>query len=454
YKRNKMSFLSNGFSKIINKIKGKKFINEQDFEAIMKDIRLALLESDVSYEVITEFNELIKQKTLGQEIIKGIKPQEQIIKIIKNILTIILGHTNTALNLNKNLDIILLIGLQGSGKTTTAGKLSFFIQKKLNKKTLLIAADTYRFGAIEQLKSIGEKINIEVFSQENEKTLNIIENGIKYAKQNNFEVVIIDTAGCLTIEPKMIKEIQNIKHKCDPSEILIVADALLGQQAVNIAKNFHQQIKATGIILTKMDSDAKGGAALSMKYVTKLPIKFTSYSEKHNDDNFEIFHPERMISRILGMGDILTLMENVKEKINTKQDKQVLNRILENDYNYNDLMKQLNLLSKIGSMKKILNFMPGISSKIKQMPFLENDVIKKFKSIIQSMTKEEKLNPKLIEENNRRRARIIKGSGNQMSDINNLIIFIQKQKQISKQIGNLDSNEINNPEDLLNKFLN
>ncbi|MGI3136325.1 MAG: signal recognition particle protein [Candidatus Phytoplasma vitis] len=449
-----MSFLSDGFSKIINKIRGKKFISSQDIETIMKEIRLSLLEADVSYEVITEFNELIKQKTLGQEVLKGIKPQEQVIKIIKDILTIILGHKNTALSLDKKLNIILLMGLQGSGKTTTAGKLSFWIKKKMQKKVLLIAADIYRFGAVEQLKSIGEKIGIEVFNQKDEKVLDIVENGIKYAEQNNFDVVIVDTAGRLTIDTEMIEEIKNIKQKVNTSDVLIVADSLLGQQSVNIAKSFHEQIGATGIILTKMDSDTKGGAALSMKYITKLPIKFTSSSEKHNDDNFEIFYPERMASRILDMGDILTLIDNVEDKINTKQDKEVLDRILQEDYNYNDLIKQLKLLKKLGSMSKMLSFIPGINSKIKKMPFLENDVIQKFQAIIQSMTKEERLKPKLIENNNRRRTRIVKGSGSEPTDISHLIEFIKKQKQISKQMKNLDLNDLNNPEDLLSKFLN
>ncbi len=449
-----MSFLSDGFSKIINKIRGKKFISSQDIETIMKEIRLSLLEADVSYEVITEFNELIKQKTLGQEVLKGIKPQEQVIKIIKDILTIILGHKNTALSLDKKLNIILLMGLQGSGKTTTAGKLSFWIKKKMQKKVLLIAADIYRFGAVEQLKSIGEKIGIEVFNQKDKKVLDIVENGIKYAEQNNFDVVIVDTAGRLTIDTEMIEEIKNIKQKVNTSDVLIVADSLLGQQSVNIAKSFHEQIGATGIILTKMDSDTKGGAALSMKYITKLPIKFTSSSEKHNDDNFEIFYPERMASRILDMGDILTLIDNVEDKINTKQDKEVLDRILQEDYNYNDLIKQLKLLKKLGSMSKMLSFIPGISSKIKKMPFLENDVILKFQAIIQSMTKEERLKPKLIENNNRRRTRIVKGSGSEPTDISHLIEFIKKQKQISKQMKNLDLNDLNNPEDLLSKFLN
>ncbi|MEZ0180232.1 signal recognition particle protein ['Camptotheca acuminata' phytoplasma] len=449
-----MSFLNDGLSKVLNKIKGKKIISEKDIEEIMKDIRLAFLEADVNYDVITEFNELIKQKTLKQEVLKGIKPKEQIITVIKEVLTLILGYKNEGLNLNKSLDVVLLLGLQGSGKTTTAGKLSFFIKTKMKKKVLLIAADIYRFGAIEQLRAIGENIDVEVFISEDKKVLNIVEQGLRYAYKQQFETVIIDTAGRLTIDDKMIKEVKDIKKLVEPSEVLIIADSILGQQSVNVVKSFNEKIGATGIILTKMDADTKGGAALSMKYVTKLPIKFISSSEKHDDDNFEVFHPDRISSRLLDMGDMNTLIENIEDKINTKQSKKIISKILDEGFNYNDLSKQLNLLKKIGSIRKMANFIPGMSSKIKNMPFLEDDLIQKFKFIIQSMTEEERLNPILIENNNRRRMRIVKGSGTQMNDINNLIQFIKKQKQLVKQMGNMDENEFNNPEDFLSKFLN
>ncbi|MDV3167921.1 MAG: signal recognition particle receptor subunit alpha [Candidatus Phytoplasma stylosanthis] len=449
-----MSLLNDSFHKIINKIKGKKFISSQDIEDIMKDIRFSFLEADVSYDVVVEFNELIKQKTFNKEVLKGVQPQEQVIKIIKDILTLILGNKNTPLQLNKNLDIILLIGLQGSGKTTVSGKLSYFIKKKIKKKVLLIAADIYRFGAIEQLKAIAKKIEVDFFSETNENVLNIIQKGIQYAFQNKFEVVIIDTAGRLTIDNQMIQEIKNIKKQFKPSETLIVVDSILGQKSVDIVKSFHKDISATGIILTKMDADVKGGTALSMKYVTKLPIKFISSSEKHDDDNFEIFHPERIASRLLDMGDMATLIENVEEKINIKNNKEIFNKILDEDYNYNDLLKQLKLLQRIGSVKKMLNFIPGMASKIKNLPFLEDNIIQKFRFIIQSMTIEERLKPILIENNNRRRIRIINGSGTKIIDINNLIQFIKKQKQISQQMRGLDLDNLNNPEDILKKIIN
>ncbi|MFR0367731.1 signal recognition particle protein [Candidatus Phytoplasma palmae] len=450
-----MNFLNNSFQKIINKIKNKKFIQEKDIELIMKEIRLSFIEADVNYEVITRFNELIKKKSLGKEILKGLNAQQQIIKIIRDTLTEILGFENVGLNLSKKMDTILLIGLQGSGKTTISGKLSFFIKKKLNKKVLLIAADTYRYGAIDQLIAIGEKISVEVFFQKNNKVLDIIKNGLKYALLNNFETVIIDTAGRLSIDKELIKELQKIKLISAPSEVLIVCDALLGQESAIVAKSFNEQIGATGVILTKMDADIKGGSALSIKSVTNLPIKFISSSEKH-DDEFEIFYPERMASRILGMGDILTLIDNIEEKIDKEKDQKIFNRILQEDYNYFDLIKQINLIKKLGSLKKILNFVPMIGNQIKNFPFLENDIIKKMESLIKSMTIEEKRNPKLIESNNRRRIRISKGSGNNLKDVNSLIIFIKKQKEISKKMGNLANNNLldnlTNEQDIIKKF--
>lgn len=452
-----MGFLNDSFKKIIDKIKGKKYIKQQDIEAIMEDIRLSFIEADVNYEVITKFNHLIQQKTLNQQVINKLNSQEQVVKIIKDTLVEILGIKNIPLKLNNSFNTILLIGLQGSGKTTTAGKLSFLINKKYQKKVLIIAADIYRFGAIEQLIHIGKQINIEVFFQKNESILNIVRNGLQYAMHNGFETVVIDTAGRLTIEETMIEEILQIKNITNPSETLIVVDSLLGQQSVNIVQSFHQKLNATGVILTKMDADIKGGVALSIKYMTQLPIKFISSSEKHNDDNFEIFYPERIVSRLLNMGDLLTLIENVEDKINTEQDKKILNSVFKKDYNYYDLEKQLKLLKKIGSMKRFLQFIPGLSSKIKNMPILEQDIFKRFQDIINSMTKEEKKQPHLIENNNRRRNRIAQGSGHKLNDIYALIKFIKKQKQIVNQIGNLNDDESNNsfdPEDLLNKFMN
>ncbi|WP_153368897.1 signal recognition particle protein [Candidatus Phytoplasma sacchari] len=452
-----MSFLNEGLQKIINKIKNKKYIQEKDIELIMKDISLSFIKADVNYEVVTEFNKLIQKKALGNTLLKGLNPQQQIIKIIKDTLIEILGSKEINLNLNKNkenLNTILLIGLQGSGKTTTAGKLSLFIKNKLNKKVLIIAGDIYRLAAIDQLTQIGKKINIEVFFQKNKKISQIIENGFNYAFKNKFDTVIIDTAGRLTIDNMMIQELKNIKKQTLPSEILIVSDAILGQESVNIVKNFNEQIKATGVILTKMDADIKGGAALSIRYMTKLPIKFISSSEKYNDDNFEIFYPERIASRILGMGDILTLIENVEEKINSEEEKKTLEKILKKEYNYNDLKKQLKIIKKMGSFKKILNFIPGISSQIKTMPILDTNILKKFESIIDSMTIKERIYPNLIEFNNRRRKRIAMGSGNKIKDVENLIIFIKKQKEISNKISNFNDKDLENLKNSENFFDN
>ncbi|MEC4558768.1 MAG: signal recognition particle receptor subunit alpha ['Conium maculatum' witches'-broom phytoplasma] len=451
-----MSILSRSFQKIMDTIKGKKHIQEKDLELMMKDIRLSFLEADVNYDVITHFNHLIKEQAVGKEVLKGLEPQQQVVKIINEVLTTFLGSKNIPLKINNPYDVVLLVGLQGSGKTTTAGKLAYFVEKKLNKKVLLIAADTYRPGAVEQLVGIGEKINIDVFFQKNETTMNIIDNGLKYALHNGFETVIIDTTGRSALDQDMLDEIKTIKEKVQPSETLIVADSLLGQQASVVAKGFHEALDATGVIMTKMDADIKGGSVLSIKYVTNLPIKFMSSSEKHDDDNFEIFYPDRMSSRLLGMGDMLTLIEQVEDKVNSEQDKKLVDRLFQDDYNYHDLQKQFKLLKKIGSMKKILNFIPGIGSKIKNMPMLDKDIITQFETIIQSMTKEERLQPQLIQSNNRRRSRIAKGSGNKLKDVNLLIDFIEKQKQISKKMGNMDPDNLSaldNPEELLKQFM-
>ncbi|KOR75746.1 Signal recognition particle GTPase [Candidatus Phytoplasma pruni] len=451
-----MSILSRSFQKIMDTMKGKKHIQEKDLELMMKDIRLSFLEADVNYDVITHFNHLIKEKAVGKEVLKGLEPQQQVVKIINDVLTTVLGSKNIPLQLNNPYDVVLLVGLQGSGKTTTAGKLAYFVKKKLNKKVLLIAADTYRPGAVKQLVSIGEKINIDVFFQQNKNTMNIIDNGLKYALHNGFETVIIDTTGRSALDQDMLDEIKTIKEKVKPSETLIVADSLLGQKASVVAKGFHEAFHATGVIMTKMDADIKGGSVLSIKYVTNLPIKFMSSSEKHDDDNFEIFYPDRMSSRLLGMGDMLTLIEQVEDKVNSEQDKKLVDRLLQDDYNYHDLQKQFKLLKKIGSMKKILNFIPGIGSKIRNMPMLDKDIITQFETIIQSMTKEERLQPQLIQSNNRRRCRIAKGSGNKLKDVNLLIDFIEKQKQISKKMGNMELDNLSaldNPEELLKQFM-
>ncbi|XXP77044.1 MAG: signal recognition particle protein [Lettuce witches'-broom phytoplasma] len=451
-----MSILSRSFQKTMDIIKGKKHIQEKDLELMMKDIRLSFLEADVNYDVITHFNHLIKEKAVGKEVLKGLEPQQQVVKIVNEVLTTVLGSKNIPLQLNNTYDVVLLVGLQGSGKTTTAGKLAYFVEKKLNKKVLLIAADTYRHGAVEQLVGIGKKINIDVFFQQNETTMNIIDNGLKYALHNGFETVIIDTTGRSALDQDMLDEIKTIKEKVKPSETLVVADSMLGQQASVVAKGFHEALDATGVIMTKMDADIKGGSVLSIKYVTNLPIKFMSFSEKHDDDNFEIFYPDRMSSRLLGMGDMLTLIEQVEDKVNSEQDKKLVNRLLQDDYNYHDLQKQFKLLKKIGSIKKILNFIPGIGSKIRNMPMLDKDIITQFETIIQSMTKEERLKPQLIQSNNRRRSRIAKGSGNKLKDVNLLIDFIEKQKQISKKMGNTNPDNLSaldNPEELLKQFM-
>ncbi|OIJ45000.1 signal recognition particle protein [Rice orange leaf phytoplasma] len=438
-----MSILGEGLQKVINKIRGKKILEQQDIQNIMQDIKVSLVEADVHLQVIDKFNEIIEKKTLKQEVLKGLNPKEHIIKIVNETLIQILGSTRADLTFksNCNLDTLMLIGLQGSGKTTTVGKLALWLRKKNSKKVLLVACDIYRPGAVEQLKVIGKQINIDVFSKSDTAVLDIVDAGLKHALQEGYDAVIIDTAGRLDIDEKMMQELQQIKAKANPSEILLVVDCLSGQQSANTAQSFHNQVGATGVILTKMDADTKGGAALSVRAMTDLPLKFVSSSE--TIDSLEPFNPDRMASRLLGMGDILTLIETVTDKIDPHQSKQMMEKLFDDSYNYYDFQKQLKTLKKMGSFSKLLSFIPGLGGKMKQFSAsLGDDGFNKFEVLIQSMTKQEKKNPQLIDLSSRRRQRIAKGSGNQLSDVNKLITLLEKQKKLAKQMQHFDDQDL------------
>ncbi|WP_349401953.1 signal recognition particle protein Ffh [Candidatus Phytoplasma solani] len=450
-----MSILGDGLQKIINKIQGKTIIESKDIETIMQEIRLSLIQADVNIKVVDKFHDLISQKSLKQEVLKGLKPKEHIIKIINETLTQILGSTRADLILKPkpNLTTIMLIGLQGSGKTTTAGKLALWLRKKNNRKVLLIACDVYRPGAIEQLKTIGKQIKIDVFSNENPKVVNIVDEGLQYAKKEGYDAVIIDTAGRLNIDKKMMNELQEIKTKCNPSEVLLIIDALTGQQSAHNAQSFHQQVGATGIILTKMDADTKGGASLSVRTMTQLPLKFISSSE--TIDFLESFNPDRMASRLLGMGDVLTLIETVTDKIDPVQGKKMMDRFFDNNYNYYDFQKQLKTLKKMGSFSKILSFIPGLGNKIKNLSADINDEnLKKFEVLIQSMTNKERKNPQLISLSGKRRVRIAVGSGNKLTDINQLITLLEQQKKLAKQMKNFNDQDFTKLQDDPLSFFN
>ncbi|MGA0448026.1 MAG: signal recognition particle protein [Candidatus Phytoplasma pyri] len=452
-----MDFLSNSFQKIINKIKGIKIIKEKHIEEIMEEIRLSLLQADVNYEVVEEFNAKVKSKALGQEVLKSLNPSQQVIKILNDTLVEVLNSKNINLNFANNNEIttFMLVGLQGSGKTTTVGKLAVLVHKKFQKKVLLIACDIYRPGAIEQLQDIGNNINVNVFFKKDSIVENIISEGLKYASLNQYDVVIIDTAGTLSINETMIQELKIIKNLSNPSEIFLVVDVLFGKEITNVAKTFNEKLQLTGIILTKMDADVKGGAVLSVKATTKLPIKLMSSSEKIID-NLEFFDAKRMASRLLGMGDILTVIEKVTDNIDQKQGKKMIDRLLEDDYNYYDFQKQLKMLKKIGSFGSLLKFIPGLSSKLGNLN-LKDFELNKFESIIKSMTKEEKSKTNLISLSSRRRIRIAKGSGVKQKDVLNLISLLEQQKKIAKQMSNFKDDKINleqDPNSILEQILN
>ncbi|MDO8057983.1 signal recognition particle receptor subunit alpha, partial ['Opuntia sp.' phytoplasma] len=364
-----MNFLSKSIQKIINKIGNKKYIQQNDLDNIMQEINPALLKADVDYEVVNKFNELIKQQTLNMQLLKGLTPQQQVIKIIQNTLTNILGNKSLPLNFQDNkLNIFLLIGMKGSGKTTVAGKLAFFINKQKIDKILLIAADYHRPGGIQQLQQIGQNINIDVYNDNNtNNSLEVILNGINYAKKHHFQVVIIDTTGFSPEDTASIDNLSLIKKNIKPDETLMVVDALGGQQISGKIKKINEKLSFTGVIMTKMDAKTSGGLILSIRYITKLAIRFISSSEQHNDDNFELFYPDRISSRILGMGDLSTLIENIEAKIDPKQNAELIDKLFQDNYNYYDLQKHLNLIKKMGSFQKILNFIPGISNKISNL---------------------------------------------------------------------------------------
>ncbi|QWB96496.1 signal recognition particle protein [Mycoplasmatota bacterium] len=441
--------LSSRLQMAMRRITGRGALTEKDIDEMMREIRLSLLEADVNFRVVKTFINRIKEKALGEKILKGLNPGQQVVKVVHEELKNVMGEEAEGIRYQANgLTTLMTIGLQGSGKTTSIGKLAVFIRKNENKKVLLIAADVYRPAAIDQLKIIGKQIGIDVYDEGLIDARKIVKNGLKYANENAYDVVIIDTAGRLHIDEKMMKELVDIKAIANPSEILLTVDAMTGQDAANIAKSFHDQLQATGAILTKLDGDTRGGAALSIREISGIPIKFASSGEKM--DTFEIFHPERMASRILGMGDVLTLIEKATDAIDEDEAQNMMEKMMSNTFNYNDLMKQFKMINRMGSVSKILGFMPGMGKQLKQAAAQVDDKqFNKMSVMIQSMTKAERKDPTLIDRSSRRRTRVAKGAGVQVSDVNRLRQSLEAQKKMMKQMQNMDESKLqqlqNNP---------
>ena len=424
--------LSDRLQGVVHKIKGYGKITEDNISEMMREIRLSLLEADVNYKVVKEFTNTVKQKALGEEVNKSLSPGEYFVKIVKDELTELLGREKAELKVNSDFTISMLVGLQGSGKTTTIGKLANFIRKNHKKKPLLVACDVYRPAAIDQLIQIGKQLNIEVFSKGNVDPVIIAKEAVKYAKENGFDYVLIDTAGRLHIDDKLMEELKNIYDEVKPNETLLVIDAMMGQDAINVINGFNDSLSLTGVILTKLDGDTRGGVALSVRHLTNVSIKFIGISEKL--DGLVEFHPDRMASRILGMGDILSIVEKVESEIDEKEAMKTAKKMSSGNFDLEDFLAQLNQIKKLGPLENILKLLPGAKKMGLNNVNIDPKKMAHIEAIILSMTKEERKNPDILKAS--RKQRIANGSGTTVTDVNNLLKQFEQMKKMMKMIGN------------------
>ncbi len=421
--------LNHIFSKLTKRGK----LTELEIKEAMREVRVALLEADVNFTVVKKFIASVSEKAVGEEILKSLTPAQQVIKIVRDELTSLMGGENVKLEVaSKPPTIIMMCGLQGSGKTTFSGKLALSL-KKQGKKPLLVACDVYRPAAIEQLKVLGKSIQVDVFERGLDNPIKTSKEAIKYAEKFMLDTVIIDTAGRLQIDEKLMDELKQLKKELNPTEILLVIDSMIGQEAVNVSTAFNDALDVTGVVLTKLDGDTRGGVALSVRSVIGKPIKFCSVGEKLTD--LEPFYPDRMASRILGMGDILTLIDKAQEAVDEAQVKEMEKKFRENSFTFNDYISQMDNLNKMGGLKSVISMLPGMSGKLQQLEnAMDEKLMIKNKAIIQSMTEKERENPDII--NGSRRMRIAKGAGVQVSDVNQLIRQFNQSKEMMKQLKN------------------
>lgn len=422
--------LSDKLQKIIKKVKGETRINEKQLSEMTREIKLALLEADVNYKVVKDFVNVISEKSLGQDVLDSLTPGQQIVKIVNDELIKLLGDGKSKLNLSSNPPtVIMLVGLQGSGKTTLAGKLSNFLRKQ-GKKPLLVACDVYRPAAIKQLEVLGNSLSVPVYSEpDNKNVTQIASNAIREAKSKLNDVVIVDTAGRLQIDDVLMNELKLLKSSIKPHEIMLVVDSMTGQEAVNVAEKFNEVIGIDSITMTKLDSDTRGGAALSVKSITNKPIKFASMGEKLND--LEEFHPERVASRILGMGDVLSIIEKAEAAFDEKSAIDLESKIKKNEFDLDDYLEQMKKIRKMGSFKQILAMLPGVPKELKDVEFDEKQLLR-IDAIITSMTSKERKNPKILDAS--RRKRIASGSGNKVEDINRFMNQFSEMQKMMKQM--------------------
>lgn len=424
--------LTEKLEKAVSKLKNNGTITEDNISEAMRDVRLALLDADVNYKVVKEFTNKVKEKALGEEVKKSLKPGDVFLKILKDELLELLGDANSSIDLSSNPSIIMLVGLQGSGKTTTIGKLGNLLRKKNGKKPLFVAADVYRPAAIEQLKQLGRELNIEVYEEGKNDAIKIVENGVNYAKEKGYDLVLIDTAGRLHVDEKLMDELKNINEKVSPSEIILVIDAMIGQDAINVINGFNDKLPLTGTILTKMDGDTKGGVALSARHLTGVPIKFIGTSEKL--DGLTEFDPERMVSRILGNGDIMSIIEKAESVIDEKEALTTAKKMQAGKMDLEDFLSQLRQIKKLGPLENLLKLLPGARKIGLNNINIDQKQFARLEAIISSMTIKERKNPDIIKSS--RKQRIANGSGTSVQEVNKLLNQFEQMKKMMKMMKN------------------
>ena len=424
--------LSDKLSNIFKKIRGQSRLTEANIDEMLKEVRIALLEADVNFKVVKEFTSHLKEKAIGQDVLQKLNPGQTLVKIAHDELTELLGSTDSEIHYVKDgPTVIMMVGLQGSGKTTTTGKLASLMKNKLHKKVLLAACDIYRPAAIDQLNQLAKQIGVDIVDLGTKiEPTKIAKTALDKAQKEEYDVLIIDTAGRLQIDEKMMEELNDISHIVNPNEILLLVDAMSGQDAVNVANAFNEKLKLTGIVLSKLDGDARGGAALSIKHLTGVPIKFAGIGEKISD--LDVFHPERMADRILGMGDVMTLVEKAQEEINEDEMKHSVGKMMDGKFDLTDMLKQMKQVQKLGSLGGIMKLIPGMPKMSDDQQIRAEHEMRNFETIINSMTLEERKSPEILKFS--RKQRISKGSGKSLADINNVLKKYEQTKEMMKQL--------------------
>lgn len=433
--------LSQRLQMSLRRISGRAVLNEKDIDDMMREVRLSLLEADVNYKVVKKFTQDVKEKAMGEKILKSLTPGDMVVKIVHDELKSLMGEEAQGISYKiGGMTVVMLVGLQGAGKTTHCGKLATYLRKKDAKKPMMIAGDIYRPAAIEQLKTLGRQIGVEVFDMgTNHPVTEIVKKGLSYAKEKGYDLVIIDTAGRLHINDELMKELQDVSDVCKPDEILLTIDSMMGQDSINVITTFNEKLRLTGCILTKLDGDTRGGAALSIRYLTDVPIKFIGVGEKI--DQIEVFHPDRMAGRILGMGDIVSFVEKATDNIDETEAMKMAEKMQKGIYDYNDFLKQMKWIKRMGSIKGLLGMLPGVGAQIKNLDIDEKQ-FSYIESIVFAMTKEERRHPNLLDESYSRRQRIARGSGRPYNEVNGLIRRFNEMKKQMKQFSGMSEEDL------------